>query len=162
LGVDTWLLPELKEVGMDEVELFEREYYAAYIAHMLGTHTKDPVALIHAIIDSKTEYEGDAFEDSDVAKSIREDWKDPGKRAAMEAEYEEYRDEQTRKNERQRRDPNALWHAINEATNHLGALERNTARAIEVTIRDEWRDNPERRAELERNYEEAQYKKSRV
>jgi hypothetical protein len=147
---------------MDEVEQLVREYYAAYIAHRMGKHAEDPIALIHAIMASKTEYEGDSFEDTDIEKSIREDWKDPGRRAAMEAEYEEYRDEQTRKNERQRRGPSALWHAINEATNDPDALERNTARAIEVTIRYEWRDNPGRRAEMERNYEEAQYKKARV
>jgi hypothetical protein len=88
-------------------------------------------------------------------------WKDPGKRAAMEAEYEEYWDEETRMNERRRRGPSALMHAIFEATHHLGALERNTARAIEVSIRYEWRDNPVRRAEMEREYVEAKCKEER-
>ena len=68
----------------------------------------------------------------------------------METEYEEYWEEQTRKFERWRGDPPALRLAINKA---VGSLFGSVARPIETSIRYEWRDSPERRAEMERDYE---------
>lgn len=79
----------------------------------------------------------------------------------MEAEYDEYKDEHTRWNERRRRDPVALPHASSEASKDLGALERHCARAIEIGIRYGWRDNSGRRAPIERAYVEEQCTKAR-